>query len=172
MDLQIRLSRPTDINVIRDLDIKCYDYPLEMAEWQDLLNSSGKDDCARIVVVEMFKKALGFAVWKMLPPESGVNEQVCFLYRLGVRPGVRNRGLGSKLVETCEAHAIKMQADLIRTTVPHFKCKVGDPDDVSGFLHKHGFNATGHIIPEYKFMFGKWTDGYIFEKHFNGVTAC
>lgn len=164
MEPHVRLSRPNDINVIRDLDIKCYDYALEMPEWQDLLNTSGQENCARVVVVEAYRKPIGFAVWKMLPPESGVDQQICFLYRLGVRPGSRGHGLGSLLLKTCQEHAIRMQADLIRATVPDFKCRPDDPDNVSGFLLHHDFQATGHILPEYKFMYGKWTDGYIFEK--------
>ena len=172
MEANVRLSRPNDINVIRDLDIKCYDYPLEMAEWQDLLNTSGQDNQARCVLVEAYRKPLGFAVWKILPPEAGVNVQVCFLYRLGVRPTVRQKGLGRLLLKTCEAHATRMQADVIRTTVPDFKCKSGDPDDVSGFLSASGFMATGHIVDQYKFMYGKWVDGYIFEKQISsGVGA-
>ena len=40
MEPEVRLTRPTDINTIRDLDIKCYDYPLEMDDWKELLNNS------------------------------------------------------------------------------------------------------------------------------------
>jgi len=173
MEPEVRLTRPTDINTIRDLDIKCYDYPLEMDDWKELLNNSGKENKSRVVIVEGHRKSLGFGVWKMLPPEVGVNEQVCALHRLGVKPGkYRGKGLGKLLIKTCEAHAIRMQADLIRYVAPDFKCNKDDEDDISGFLSLVEFYATGVIVPSYKFMYGRWVDGFVFEKQLRGVSAC
>jgi L-amino acid N-acyltransferase YncA len=160
----VRLSRPDDINIIRALDAKCYDYPLEMKEWEKLINQSGKNNKARCVVVEAARKPLGFAVWSTFLSTGGHSRNVQFLYKLGVKKDKRRNGLGTLMLDTCISEAVKAQAEVVRTIVPEIHCDPGDPDDVSIFLKKSEFVATGEIVENYVQMFGQLVDGFVFEK--------
>src|SRR5690606_38750201 len=73
MTPNVRLTRPNDINYIRDLDMKCYHYPLSMDNWKALINGSGKMGQARVVVVEVDRTPVGFAVWNYETIKRGNN---------------------------------------------------------------------------------------------------
>ena len=157
----IRLSRPTDINNLRDLDVKCYDYPLLMEQWKTLVESSGKAGEARCVLVEYqsaigSNKPIGFGVWQLLDGDFHI-------LRLGTVKPYRRRGIGHLIVDTIVKDAKKKDIKIIKITVPELHCQPGDPDDVSAFLAKMGFKATGRIYTDWKFMFGQYRDGYEFE---------
>ena len=55
----IRLVRPDDMNKLQTLDLKCYQFPMPLKEWQQRLKGSGKKDEARIVVCEVFQAVAG-----------------------------------------------------------------------------------------------------------------
>ena len=157
----IRLSRPTDINNLRDLDIKCYDYPLNMDQWKTLVESSGKSGEARCVLVEYqsaigSNKPIGFGVWKF-------HEGDYLILRVGTVKPYRRKGIGKLIVDTILKDANKKGIKVVKITAPDLQCRPGDPDDVSAFLIACGFKANGKILTDWKFMFGKYRDGYEFE---------
>lgn len=162
----VRLSRPTDINNLVALDLKCYPYPLAMSNWQELLNNSGKAAEPWIVVVEVYRKPVGFALWHEAYEEGGDEKlkDAILLLRAGVLPKYRFNGLGRKLIEKCCIEARKAGKKRVRIVIPDIHCRPGDPDDVSQFLNKTGFNTTGEIKPCHKKMYGDWVDGYVFQK--------
>ena len=156
----IRLSRPNDINPLRDLDIKCYDYPLNMEQWQMLVQASGQDGQARVVIVEYesgySSHAIGYAVWQKFEGDF-------LLLRLGVVKPHRRRGIGHLLFDTVVKDARKRGIAKIRVTVPACHTLPQDPDNVSDFLKAMGFRANGVILTDWKVMFGRQEDGYEFE---------
>lgn len=160
----IRLSRPTDINNLRDLDVKCYDYPLNMEQWQALISSSGKSEEARCVLVEYQSaigsgnKPIGFGVWQK-------NEREFNILRLGVHKDYRRQGIGTLIIDTIVKDAVKKAIKQIFVTVPDLHCEPGDPDDASQFLVAVGFKTNGKIVPEFRHMYGQYRDGYTFEKN-------
>jgi len=161
MNPVIRLSRPTDINNLRDLDIKCYDYPLTMDQWQALVSASGKVEEARCVLVELqnpvgSNKPIGFGVWQK-------HEGDFLVLRIGVHKEYRRKGIGQLIVDTIQNDASKKGIKLITITVPDLHCTPGDPDDVSKFLLATGFRPSGKIIHNFKRMYGQDRDGYVFE---------
>lgn len=168
MEPVVRLTRPGDINSVTAIDLKCYHYPLPMKEWQALINGSGKQGQARIVVTEVYRASAGFAMW------SVDEDRICNLHRVGVLPKFRRNGLGTVLVAACVRHCFETnktgKEDLIKTArvvVPDIHCSPGDPDDVSAFLSSCDFKPTGKIIPEFKTMYGQPVDGYVFERGTN-----
>ncbi len=171
-ELVVRLSRPGDINTLRDLDLKCFDYPLEMAAWQELINGAGeeeeKSEKARVSVVEAYRKAGGFAVWRMFEEKTPDGELfVCEIVRLGVRESLRRHGLGTALVLDVERDAKLRQADVLRMTVPEIHCQPEgkrDKDDVSVFLNKLCFKPTGKVVTNMCVMYGDSIDGYVWER--------
>lgn len=164
----IRLTRPTDINIVVDLDLKCYDYPWAFVEWQQAINDNGKNGKARIVLLEVDKKPAGFAMWQI-----GL-DNIVRVQRFGILPKYRNKGLGFALMSYmrvfCEGHISRPEK--MQVVVPHIYCVPGDPENVAPFLTKCGFHATGEILPEVGVMYGNPVEGYVFESELNSVLAC
>lgn len=160
MTSSLRLSRPSDINNFRDLDIKCYDYPLAMEQWEALTKSSGQNGEARCMLAHygasIAAKPVGFAVWQY-------NETDIILLRLGVDRRLRRRGLGTSLVQSVFKDAREKLCERITITVPACHTLPGDPDNVVGFLNHCNFRASGLVYHDWKFMFGKMEDGFEFE---------
>lgn len=161
----VRLTRPDDINDVTMMDLRCYPYPMPMKEWQERIQGSGKQDQARIIVVEVYRKAAGFAMWNIDENHVG------WLCRLGVLPPYRRKKLGCVLMASCVKHCADNHCDKIKAVVPSIHCKPGDPDDVSAFLHYCGFKATGEILYGYCVMYGDETDGYVFERDTHAFTS-
>lgn len=158
----VRLTRPSDINSVTFMDAQCYAYPIELKTWQEHIKGSGKDDEARIVVIEAYHKPMGFAMWK-------VEDNVGKLYRLGVLPKYRRRGLGSVLMRAFLRNCAEKVDDSglpccheVNVVVPHIHCNTGDEDDVYQFLLHCGFKPTGEVLHDYRVMYGDDVDGYVF----------
>lgn len=160
MNSTARLSRPDDINSLRDLDIKCYDYPLTMEQWHKLIEASGKKGEARCVLASYpssyASKAIAFGVWQY-------NEEDIMILRLGVLNAFRREGVGSYLVDEIRKDAVRKGAKRLTITVPACHTLPDDPDNVVGFLTACGFRTTGLIYSDWKFMFGRQEDGYEWE---------
>lgn len=155
----IRLSRPTDINNLTTLDLKCYPYPLKLEEWQKLVNQSGQRDVPRIVMIEVMRQAVGFAMWNY-----DWEKKVTNLIRLAILKQYRMKGLAKILMRKCEMESCKSGMGSIRTIISDIHCCPGDPDDVSDFLMKIGFHTTGEIVRDFRKMYGNMVDGYVFER--------
>ena len=155
----IRLTRPDDINTLTALDLKTHQYPMPLKEWQTKLSGSGKQDQARIVLCVVAGLPVGFAMWSI-----DNEHNISHLLRLGVLPDFRLHGLGRLLVHACAQHSYEMRCDKVKIVVPDLNCSPGDPDDVSAFLNKLEFTATGEIIPEWGEMYGEPIEGYAFER--------
>ena len=158
----IRLTRPNDISALQTLDLKSYHYPLPLQEWQSYVGGSGKPGETRIIIVEVFRKPVGYCMWTIDKLNNGAH-----LDRLGVVPHFRKNGLGRLLVTACVKHVRETyygeDSDVeIRIIVPHIHCNTDDPDDVSQFLNRVGFSPTGDIVLDWKKMYGEFVDGYIF----------
>jgi GNAT superfamily N-acetyltransferase len=131
-----------------------------MEQWQMLVQDSGQDGKARVIIVELEagfnSQALGYAVWQRFEGDF-------LLLRLGVVKQHRRRGIGQLLFDTVLKDARKRNIPKIKVTIPEIYCLPGDPDDVSAFLSSMGFRATGEILTNWKFMFGKTYDGILWE---------
>ncbi len=175
----VRLSRPNDINTLGTLDLKSYAYPLTMDNWRSLVNGSGKKCEPRVVLLELFRKPVGFAMW--IRDEENMSK--VFLLRVGIVPMQRRRGLGTVLVNQCVRDCLleneKLEQKLlsnqafakgenqepireIHIAVPDIHCIPNDPDNVVGFLNNSDFRPNGDIISKAKIMYGNPVDAYIF----------
>lgn len=155
----IRLTRPGDVNALSTLDLKTYHYPLELETWKELAGQSGKPTEPKVVVVEVARRPVGFALWQE------VDEDVARIIRLGILPKSRFCGLGTLLIKRIIAHSQTEKKDRLRIVIPDLHCQPGDPDDVSGFLSKVGFHTTGEVIQDHSRMYGDWREGYVFERN-------
>jgi len=153
----IRLTRPNDINALKDLDLKSYQYPLELDQWQSRVNGSGKPNEPRIVVAEVHRKPVAYAMWSVDKEHNGVH-----LERLGVLPKYRRCLIGTALIRACLQDGYDKFCEEVRIVVPSIYCCPGKDDDVSFFLNVNGFNANGEIVHDMRKMYGELVDGYIF----------
>ena len=152
------MTRPTDINKLQALDLKSYHYPLALEEWQKHVVGSGKKDQSRIVIAEVQGLAVAYAMWML-----EVDTDRVILQRLGVHHEYRRFGLGRLMMGACEKFRYDNFCVEIVTTVPDVHCCPGDGDDVSVFLNKMGFEASGEIAKKWYHMYGETRDGYIFK---------
>ena len=155
----IRLTRPTDINNIVDLDLKCYVYPLCMADWQDLVGTSGQDGSPRVVMVEVLQKPVAFGMW-----QHDKDKGITTVIRLGALEPFRRAGVSKILLTNCIKGSRTLKIKRLQVVAPEIHCRPGDPDDISEFLLKSGFHPTGDILNEYKTMYGDLVDGFVFER--------
>lgn len=155
----IRLTRPDDINKLRTLDLKCYQYPMPLEEWQARVKGSGQNNEARIVLCEVMHMPSGFCMWNI-----DIKTMIARILRMGVLPKFRMNGIGRLLIENAVLDARKNQCDKIIVSVPHIHCKPQDADDVSVFLTRCNFSPNGNVIHEWCQMYGNMVDGYEFER--------
>jgi GNAT superfamily N-acetyltransferase len=155
----IRLTRPTDINALKDLDLKTYQYPLELDQWQARINGSGKPDESMIVVTEVYRKPVAYAMWNIDKEHNGVH-----LERLGVLPKFRRNGLGSRLIQRCMQYGYDKFCEEVRIVIPSIYCCPGEPDDVSAFMNANQFKPNGTIAHNMRKMYGESVDGYVFAR--------
>ena len=160
----IRLTRPSDINTVSSMDLKCYHYPISMEEWKEKIEGTGKQDSARIIVVEIRRQPVGFAMWSI------DNEMTGHLHRLGVLPALRRRNLGTLLMTSFVKHCNENHCEMVRCVVPSLQCQPGDPDDVSAFLNACGFKPNGEVLHDYRQMYGDLVDGYVFTRGTHDLT--
>ena len=153
----VRLSRPADKPVLMSLDLKCYHYPMDGESWAQLVRESGVKGKHRVVIAETALDKVGFAIWDH--NDDGETE----LMRLGVHPQFRRCGIGTRLVAEVLKSAMSEGSDNIRVVVPEIHCCPGDEDDVSAFLDSCEFKTTGEIVYEFKEMYGRKVDGFVFQ---------
>jgi len=155
----IRASRPDDVNLLPDIDLKCYDYPDGLGEWKEFFNRP-KDN--KTLLIHVGKRLVGLGAWcNTINQETG--DVTASVRKLCIVPAFRRRGFGTKLLTSLESHAAKDRNEVLRIIVPDVHCDPRDPHDVSGFLNRGGFTPNG-IVPDWEFMFGRMADGYIWEK--------
>jgi GNAT superfamily N-acetyltransferase len=163
----IRLSRPADFDDIINMDLKCYEYPMSTETWREYINKSGRAGEAKIVILEIDRKSVGFAFWQDLPareapPRSESTELM--IAKLGILPGFRRQGLGEMLLTKAEGEASFNGLGRVYLWVPHHNCHPGDSDDVSVFLNHCGYLATGECMEGPYIMYGDKFDLYKFKK--------
>jgi GNAT superfamily N-acetyltransferase len=156
-EINVRPGGDRDVNLVKDLDLKCYQYPWEPDQWADAVGSGQAKWC----LATLQDKPVGFAIWQLT--SEGV-----VLDRLGVRPDSQNQGVGTELLRHVLKYTQTLNAKKITTVVPEINCCPGHPDDVSSWLVSRGFQTVLPIIPNHAYMYGQWSDGFCFVKPIEG----
>lgn len=150
-EIVVRPGTDREVNLVKDLDLKSYDYPWEREKWSEMVGENPGKWCLATIA----GKAVGFAIWRMEPDEA-------VLLRLGVRPDNRKKGVGAALLERVVKYARSSGAKRVSLLVPEIHCFPGHPDDVSQWLLNRKFRSGGSIVREHAFMYGQWVDGFRF----------
>lgn len=152
--MNITPASKEDINLVIDLDLKSYQYPLTHKQLAKI-SSTGE---YYVSLAMQKRKAVGFFIWKAQRTSAK-------LLRLGVTPLARKQGVGTLLLYTFELDALLLGYTTCTTTIPEINCFPGHPDDVSMWLKHRGYLATS-IKHGYTKMYGEKVDGIKFTKVF------
>ena len=157
---QYRPAIASDQPHIQDLDLKCHEQPQSLDWWKMM----GENPQAHTVVECHHQIPIGFMVWEqesILLPDSDEKQPAITLHKICVRKEYRRRGIAMDMLAHAHEEAIKQRCKYIVIAVPEYRCKRGDPDDVSEWLLKLNFKA--HMtLPEKIHLYGKEYDQYLF----------
>ncbi len=152
--LNVRPGSGRDVNLVKDLDLKCYHYPWSPDDWT---SATSGDDPARWCIATIRDRPIGFAIWRQAK-DTGL------LQRIGVRPDSRKQGIGTEILRHVLRRVRDSGASELSLIVPEINCFPGHPDDVSAWLLTRGFRAKPPIVPKYSYRYGQWVDGFCFVK--------
>jgi GNAT superfamily N-acetyltransferase len=148
MKASIRPATARDINYLMDIDLKCYEYPLDYSAWRVYITSPDIE----LLVATIEAAPIGFIVFTKTE-----------ILRLAVKAAYRKEGTGSRLINNALDSARQAGGDKLDIIVPETSCLPGHPDDVSAFLMGNNFVAKPPIIEGIFEMYGRPVDGYCFE---------
>jgi ribosomal protein S18 acetylase RimI-like enzyme len=151
--VMIRAANRQDIPAIHHLDIKGYDYPMEIEFFRGKFSEDNDTPC-KVYLSILQNKPIGYI---MLEDTE--------ILRLCVHPKFQRKGIGTSLLRHSEQILRSIGFKSLKVVVPECHCNKYNPDDVSVFLNVNGYLADKILWNLYS-MYGQTWDGYRFEKHF------
>lgn len=140
---EIRATRPSDIAILENIDLKCQETPMDRAELQELIKAEGVHG---LLAIRKFQN-VGFCLFNV--QEEG---RIVFLNRFSVALAVMDLGVAQKMIDSLRSTDIGDPATL-RTIIS--ENEIGYP--VFDKMLSLGFVSTG-IAPshfyEYSRVFG------------------
>jgi len=149
----IRDALVKDMNALKDIDLRSYQYPLSQDTWSRVL----VDSPCKVFLATIGTRTVGFIVLEA-HETRGLQVQ-----RLAVSALFRGKGIATELLAKAESLARDLHIDKLSATVPEIHCLPGDPDDISLWLKFKGFRAVG-IRRGFYHMYGDYLDGFVFER--------
>jgi GNAT superfamily N-acetyltransferase len=142
-----------DINYLFDIDLKCFDDPLESDDWKVILTSPDRRKLISVVSGE----PIGFVVW--FPTKAS-----CTIVRLAVKPAYRNQGIGRQLLQAVCRDAKQQSIPIVTLAVSESLCCPGEPRDASQWLLNRSFKTNGHsgVMRNWSVCFGQREDAFLF----------
>jgi GNAT superfamily N-acetyltransferase len=163
-EVSVRWACGRDVNYLKDIDLKSYQYPWGIEEWRKLQSDGDRRACVAVHGAE----PIGFVVLLDKPEKRHHpfhDETTLEILKLGVKPASRGQGAGTQLLRFVEEAALDGGFDKVALVVPEIKCVPRHPDDVSQWLLKRGYRAEIPILKDYFKMYGQLVDGFRFTRH-------
>lgn len=160
--ISVRRGGSRDVNYIKDIDMKSYQYPWPHERWVTL----SKDETYYWCVASRDVEPVGFAVWRDIQfevPRLKFTPTIS-IERLAVKPFDRGEGIGTALLSYIYEYAEDHFFNRVVTVVPEINCLPGDPDDISAWLLLQGFKAERPILRNCAYRYGEFVDCYLFAK--------
>jgi N-acetylglutamate synthase-like GNAT family acetyltransferase len=130
----IRKPEPQDLNYILDIDLKSFEDNWSYNTWRETLY-----DPRYGVLIGTYKGLpVGFVVWF-----GGTKEGL--ITRLGVKPVYQQKGVGTQLLDAVEVILSQQGIKEVHFPVTESLCTPGQPYDVSRWLTKRKYRASGLI---------------------------
>jgi GNAT superfamily N-acetyltransferase len=153
----IRKPEPQDLNYILDIDLKCFEDNWSYSEWRTTL----ADSHYGVLLGTCEGVPVGFIVWFNDGKDS-------LIVRLGVKKDYRNRNVGSQLLQAVEVITHQQGLEALQITVTESLCCPNTKTDVSSWLIKRGYHASG-LVKEAGIFFGQKEDEITFCKYLEGA---
>lgn len=142
-----------NLNFLKDIDIKSYEYPWDDVEWKTELEVS-------VLKIWTDGKPRGFTAYRfmsvgsVLGTEEEIKGVVIHILKLAIHPEWRNKGIGTELLKNIEAAAKHQEVDFL-VKILHEENK----DGRDWLLKKDfvGFSVLKNIFPQAR-------DGFSFIK--------
>jgi GNAT superfamily N-acetyltransferase len=155
MIVKVEKAYIKDIGHLVALEVKSQEYPISQESVKNYIEDADK----RAYVAFISNRKVGMALTL-----SNDAERTTTIVRVSVHPDFRCMGVGKALMHEVEKEAWKASHHVLRLHVPSYKVEDRlDPDCIVEWLEKNYFKASGCITDSY-FRYGKWWDGYIFER--------
>jgi GNAT superfamily N-acetyltransferase len=147
----IRSANKQDISSIHHLDIKSYDYPMEIEFFRTKFSEEEDVPCkAYLAIIQ--NKSVGYIML------SGTE-----ILRLCVTPKFQRKGIGTAVLNHAENNLRNAGFRSVSIVVPECHCNKDNPDDVSVFLLGNDYLAKEILWNKFD-MYGRNWDGYKFTK--------
>lgn len=143
-----------DIPKIYNIELRSYEYPLEAAGLQQILEIGGALPFIGTI------SGLG-ATWAL--GQYHREDAEVEIKRLATHPEYRMQGFARMIVGKIWDEAVKRQAKKLYFMVPEYQTLNDDPDSVADFMWKMNFKATG-IERDYFYRYGRDYDAIRFER--------
>lgn len=133
-----------DQSLLSRLDAKCYDYPLEAFEWEQILSSTSANNPLpgdlhryKCMTYRINSNIIGYYVYDGLQSD----EPYLQLLRFGVHPDHRQKGLGTMIMDNAKMKASSMGLKDVEIMIPEYWL---DPDENRGII---SFVDTTGMVP-------------------------
>lgn len=142
--IKIRKPEVTDLNFILDIDLKSTDDPWTIDQWRGACLNKDSYIC----LATYFNDPVGFIICNTAGR----------ILKIAIKPTFRNKGVGTKLIETIKYWAVQKNILGLGIVVPESLCYTGN---ICKWLNKQGFLANGILKDGVKYC-GIIEDGFLF----------
>jgi GNAT superfamily N-acetyltransferase len=137
-ELTIRQADWSDVHILQDMDLKCFDDPWEDGYWFYWFAET-----RMVFIVEVDGKPAGFAIGEL-------NEDGLVVEKLGVKPLYRRLGVSRMLLDGCDDLTTKCKTrPKIYLIVPEPWLYGDSPDCVAEWMKAMNIKARLPYLPEY-----------------------
>jgi len=150
--IHVREMTTYDMQAVVDIDLKSNEFPLSLDEWRSVQRQF------KVFLVTSFGEPVGFIVFSGEKDEKG-NPGV-WLRVAAVKPAMRGRGFGKKLMDRTVQYAHEIKAKEIRAVIPESHCY--DRPCAGTWLLACGFKASEVLRNKFE-HYGVLEDGIMFK---------
>ena len=153
-------AQAIDRNDLHQLEIKCYDYPLNKDDWASILKiGEGAFDSFRAEVFKRNGMILGYFVYMepSLPMDDGQLDDL-LLFRVGVQPSLRKQGIGSMLLDRVRDLCQQRELGEFQIRVPEYFLDKEENRGLSDFYRTNGLEYYSTEKDSY-YHYGRYFDG-------------
>jgi GNAT superfamily N-acetyltransferase len=142
--IKIRKPEVTDINALLDIDLKSVDNSWTLDQWRGMCVNHD----TYVSLATYLNDPIGFIICNTTGR----------ILKIAVKPAFRNKGIGTKLIETVKYWAVENNILGLGIAVPESLCY---NSDICRWLNNQGFLASGILKDEVKYC-GIIEDGFLF----------
>lgn len=177
--MNIQPAQAIDRNRLNHLGILCYDYPIAMEAWEQILNSKQGDFSVFSALKYVLNgDIIGYAVYGEVPIEEDGYRDLHVL-QLGVRPDFRRRGYGTQLCLYLRKICEKNKFSQLQITVPEYVFDADENDEpersyqprnIQDFMISAGLQHH-KVEHEVYYHYGRIYDGVVLRSGAQPVSA-